>query len=58
MENKLKMVNFNWACPRCIHKDVPETKDPCNVCLAQPVNENSHKPVNYIPENKYKEDKP
>ena len=58
MENKLKMVDFYWYCPRCIHKDVPEVKNPCNACLAQPVNENSRKPINYIPMEMYREDKP
>lgn len=58
MENKLKMVDFNWACKRCIHKDLPGELEPCNECLTYPVNENSKKPRCYIPMEKYKEDKP
>lgn len=48
MEQNLKIVDFNWYCPRCIHWDVAETEDPCNACLTQSFNENSRKPINYI----------
>lgn len=49
IETKDKFVDFHLYCPKCQHKDLPETEDPCNECLTEPVNENSHKPVNYIP---------
>lgn len=42
-----KEVYFDKYCSKCIHKDIPETDDPCNECLTQPSNENSHKPINF-----------
>ena len=47
MEAIEKEVYFNQYCPKCKHKDVPETEDPCNECLTEPVNEYSHKPVRF-----------
>lgn len=49
MENQKKIVLFDQYCKKCIHKNVPEVEDPCNRCLTHSVNDNSHKPVNYIP---------
>ena len=46
-------VKFNIFCRNCEYKETPEVEDPCNECLANPVNEDSRKPVNY----KKKEDK-
>lgn len=43
----LKEVLFNAYCTTCKYKDTDETEDPCNECLTNPANENSHKPVNY-----------
>ena len=37
-------VQFDYWCPKCIHKDLKETKDPCNECLDNPYNNNSTKP--------------
>ena len=42
-----KIVDFKNYCKTCKHKDVDEVKDPCNECLDNPVNDNSHKPVRY-----------
>jgi hypothetical protein len=47
MEIIEKFVEFNEFCHRCKHKSVPETEDPCNECLTEPINEHSHKPVNF-----------
>ena len=47
MELIEKFVEFNEYCPRCKHKKVPETEDPCNECLTEPTNEYSHKPVRF-----------
>lgn len=47
MENKTKEVFFHQYCPTCENHDLPESEDPCNECLGEPSNENSHKPVNY-----------
>lgn len=42
-----KEAYFNQYCPKCKHKDVPETEDPCNECLNEPSNWYSHKPVRF-----------
>ena len=51
-EKNLKIVRFDEYCKTCVYAKTEEIKDPCNACLTQPVNENSHKPVNYIPKEK------
>lgn len=45
--NKDKIVEFDKHCQNCVHRDLPETEDPCNECLTEPVNEYSHRPVKY-----------
>lgn len=40
-----KEVYFNEWCPKCKHEKLNETEDPCNDCLAQGFNFDSHKPV-------------
>lgn len=40
-----KEVYFHEYCKLCNYKDLDESKDPCNECLTEPVNANSHKPV-------------
>lgn len=42
-----KEVYFSQYCSTCIYKDVNEQDDPCDECMDYPVNENSHKPINY-----------
>ena len=44
-ENK-KEVYFNYFCCSCKYAPRKESKDPCNDCLNQPWNTDSHKPVN------------
>jgi len=39
-----KFVDFYTYCKACKHKDKNENDDPCNDCLNEPVNEDSHKP--------------
>lgn len=51
MENN-KEVYFNKYCQSCKHNNTKEYKDPCNDCLAEPNNINSHKPVRYENKNK------
>lgn len=43
----VKEVNFRLYCPKCKYYPLGSTDDPCNECLGQPWNENSHKPINY-----------
>lgn len=46
-ETITKEVNFRLYCPKCKHYEDKETDEPCNTCLTQGWNENSHKPINY-----------
>lgn len=49
--NREKEVYFHQYCKTCKDKNTSEEDAPCRDCLAQPVNTDSHKPV------EYKEDK-
>ena len=40
-------VRFDIYCELCKYKDTSENDDPCNDCLTEPFNINSHKPVNF-----------
>lgn len=40
-------VYFDQYCSSCKHFNKEDYEDPCNECLENPVNINSHKPVNY-----------
>ena len=42
-----KEVYFANYCRRCEHWTENEDEDPCNDCLNNPANEDSHKPVNF-----------
>ena len=42
-----KEVYFGDYCPNCKYRDIEETDDPCNECLNEPSNEDSHKPVRW-----------
>lgn len=42
-----KFVEFDEYCDICKYKDVKGYEDPCNECLDNPVNEDSHRPVNF-----------
>lgn len=45
--NELKPVDFDIYCPKCAYYDKTESEDPCWYCLADPVNLNSHKPIEF-----------
>ena len=47
MQTETKFVYFDKYCILCKNVKTVETEDPCNDCLATPVNINSHKPVNF-----------
>ena len=47
MDNNQKEVYFWEYCKTCKYADTVETDDPCNECLNNPSNENSHKPVRW-----------
>ena len=47
-ERYTKIVDYATYCPKCKHKDVNETDDPCNECLTYPVRtDGSRKPAFY-----------
>lgn len=47
MESGNKEVYFFEYCSSCEYSDKGENDDPCDECLEYPVNQNSHKPVNW-----------
>lgn len=42
-----KEVYFDKFCKTCKHEKLKETEVPCDECLCEPLNWNSHKPVKY-----------
>lgn len=50
-EQKTKEVFFYEYCEKCMNWKKPDVDEPCNECLNEPFNMNSHKPV-YFKENK------
>ena len=42
-----KEVYFHEYCKTCKHRNVKDNEEPCEECLSEPTNLNSHKPVNY-----------
>lgn len=42
-----KEVHFHEYCKSCKHKNIKNTEEPCDKCLGEPTNLNSHKPVKY-----------
>lgn len=42
-----KEVYFGNYCATCQFKTVDDGDDPCNECLSNPSNEDSHKPTSY-----------
>ena len=43
--NNIKEVHFYKYCYRCVHKEKPETDDPCWWCLQKSYATNSRKPM-------------
>lgn len=42
-----KEVYFGLYCKTCKHETLPESEEPCNSCLEEPSNTDSHRPVNW-----------
>lgn len=42
-----KEVYYHEYCKKCRHEKAPETEEPCDECLSEPINWNTHKPVKY-----------
>ena len=47
MTGNTKEVWFYEYCEKCKYWDVPDGDDPCNECLAQSYNIDSHEPINF-----------
>lgn len=42
-----KEVYFGEYCKKCEYRDRNDTDEPCNECLGEPLNWNTHRPVKY-----------
>jgi len=40
-----KEVDYNLYCACCVNYSKDEGDDPCNACLTESTNEDSHKPI-------------
>lgn len=47
MEGEYKEVYFGKYCKTCKHSKKKNNEEPCDECLDNPVNVDSHKPVNW-----------
>lgn len=45
--NLKKEVYYDQYCSKCIYKDSPDDNDPCDECLTEYFQINSHKPCNF-----------
>lgn len=45
--NEIKEVYYKDYCKKCKYVKLKEHEDPCNDCLGQPYNYNSHKPIHF-----------
>lgn len=42
-----KEVYYNMYCNSCVHKAKKNEQSPCDECLDEPINYQSHKPIKY-----------
>lgn len=42
-----KEVYFHEYCQKCKNRNVPDTEEPCDECLSEPINMYTHEPVKY-----------
>ena len=48
MDNQsYKEVYFHEYCKTCKNRNVANTEEPCDECLSEPTNLNTHRPVKY-----------
>lgn len=47
MEDSYKEVYFDEYCKTCANEKKKEDEEPCDECLSEPVNLDSHKPVRW-----------
>lgn len=55
MDEHTKEVYFNVYCETCAFSEVFDWMDPCDECLSNPSNIDSHKPVEYKEKTKQRE---
>lgn len=44
--NEKEVLYFKY-CKECRYKDLPENEEPCETCLSEPSNFDSHKPIKF-----------
>lgn len=42
-----KEVYYHEYCKKCVHREVKNVEAPCDECLTEPLNWNTHKPTKY-----------
>jgi hypothetical protein len=47
MKNTAKEVYFDKYCKTCKNRNIKDYEEPCNTCLDNPSNTDSHRPLNY-----------
>lgn len=52
-----KEVYYHKYCDSCKFKDVKDIDEPCNECLDNPINVQSHKPIKWEENDKIKKGK-
>lgn len=54
-ENQEREVRFDLYCKTCEHKDEPvKWNETCDLCLSEPFNYDTDRPVNYVKKEKGK----
>lgn len=46
-QQSYKEVYFHEYCKTCKHKDLKEHEEPCDECMSEPTNLDTHRPVRY-----------
>lgn len=44
--NEKEVLYFNY-CSKCKYRTLPENEEPCETCLSEPSNLDSHKPIKF-----------
>ena len=47
-EEYMQEVYYSEYCSKCKYRKEPEDDEHCDMCLGQPYNYNSHKPVEFV----------
>jgi len=53
--NNTHFVEYENYCKNCIHKNDSDFTEPCNHCLDNPVNNNSRRPVDFVPTKEFEQ---